>query len=197
MRLPRNVALLAFDDVEVLDFAGPFEVFNVASELSRPAPFQVYTIGLTPAPALARGKLGITPRYLYSECPQPDILLIPGGQGTRPLLRHAPLINWIREQAGKVEWLLSVCTGALLLAQAGLLENRNATTHHGSFELLSDLCPTTRLVPESRFVQSADNIMTSGGISAGIDLALHMVGMLSGPEAQAAVIDQMEYNWHH
>ncbi len=190
---PRNVAILAFDDVEVLDFAGPYEVFNVAAELTKPPAFYVYAVGIGPGPVIGRGKFTVSPRYSIDDCPQADILIIPGGFGIRPLLGHERLVSWISEQAGKVQWLLSVCTGALLLAKAGLLENRPATTHHGSFDHLTQLSPTTTVVKDRRFVQSSERIYTSGGISAGIDLALHMVEKLAGREARQAAVEQMEY----
>ncbi len=193
MNTPRNVAILVFDDVEVLDFAGPYEVFNVAGEVQKPPPFYVYAVGISDRPALARGKFTVNPRYTIRDCPQADILLIPGGYGTRPLLKHEGLIAWIQDQAGKVEWLLSVCTGALLLAKAGLLAGCPATTHHGAFDHLQRLSPTTRIVRDQRFVEASPRIMTAGGISAGIDLALYMVEKLAGPEAHAAVLEEMEY----
>jgi transcriptional regulator GlxA family with amidase domain len=193
MNNPRNVAILVFDDVEVLDFSGPYEVFNVAGEVRNPPPFYVYALGIADRPVLARGKFTITPRYTITDCPQADILVIPGGYGTRPLLKHPGLIAWIQDQAGKVEWLLSVCTGALLLAKAGLLEGCPATTHHAAFDHLQYLSPTTQIVKDQRFVESTPKILTSGGISAGIDLALHMVDRLVGPEAHAAVVEEMEY----
>ncbi len=118
---PRTVAILVFDEVEVLDFAGPYEVFNVASELKKPSPFFVLALGVSPGPVLARGRLPVTPRYTIADCPRPDILVIPGGSGTRPLLGHEALLRWIAESAANAELCLSVCTGALLLAAAGLL----------------------------------------------------------------------------
>jgi transcriptional regulator GlxA family with amidase domain len=196
MNTPRTVAILVFDDVEVLDFAGPYEVFNVAADLSSPPPFYVYAVGISDRLVLARGKFTVTPRYTIHDCPQPDILLIPGGYGTRPLLNHTGLIAWIRDQATRVEWLLSVCTGALLLAKAGLLEACPATTHHSAFDQLQHLSPTTRIVKDQRFVEATPKIMTSGGITAGIDLALHMVEKLAGPEVHAGVVDEMEYRWN-
>jgi len=192
---PRNVGILVFDDVEVLDFAGPYEVFNVASESANPSPFYVYAVGISGQPVQARGRFVATPRYAIENCPQPDLLIVPGGFGTRPLLKHDRLISWIAEQAEKVELLLSVCTGALLLAKAGLLKNAPATTHHTAFDQLKLLSPTTSIVKDRRFVQSTPKIYTSGGISAGIDLALHMVEKLAGPDVHAAVVEEMEYNW--
>jgi transcriptional regulator GlxA family with amidase domain len=119
--------------------------------------------------------------------------VIPGGYGTRPLLKHKLLIEWIKDQATRVEWLLSVCTGALLLAQAGVLKNCRATTHHTAFEQLNELSPTTEVIRDQRFVQASNRTMTSGGISAGIDLSLYMVEQLVGAQSLAAVISEMEY----
>lgn len=195
MRNPRNVAILVFDDVEVLDFAGPYEVFNVASELSNPPAFYVYTVGVFESPAIARGRLVVSPRYSILDAPQADILVVPGGYGTRPLMNHERLSAWIRDQADKVELLLSVCTGALLLARAGLLKDRAATTHHTAFDRLAEVSPTTRIEKGARFVQSAEKIMTSGGISAGIDMALQVVQQLAGAEVHRLVVEEMEYNW--
>jgi transcriptional regulator GlxA family with amidase domain len=195
INVPLNVAILAFDDMEVLDFAGPYEVFNVAADSTRPPAFYVYSVGITARPVVGRGRFTIVPRYSIGDCPGPDVLVIPGGFGTRPLLGHEGLTAWIREQAGKVQWLLSVCTGALLLAKAGLLENRPAATHHGAFDHLQLLSPSTKVVKDQRFVQSSDRIMTSGGISAGIDLALFMVEKLAGREARESTEAEMEYGW--
>ena len=196
MDTPRNVAILVFDDVEVLDFAGPYEVFNVASSVATPSPFYVYAIGISDNPVHARGRFVITPRYAYKNAPQADILIIPGGHGTRPLLKHEGLISWLSEQEEKVEWLLSVCTGALLLAKAGLLKGTSATTHHTAFDQLKAISPTTSIIDTKRFVQSSEKIFTAGGVSAGIDLALHMVLTLAGLDARKAVEKEMEYNWN-
>jgi transcriptional regulator GlxA family with amidase domain len=194
MNEPRNVAILVFDDVEVLDFAGPYEVFNVAGQSSPPA-FYVYAVGVNHEPVLARGRLLITPRYSIGDCPQPDVLVVPGGFGTRPLLKHGGLLAWIAGQAGKAEWILSVCTGALLLAKAGLLQGRRATTHHGAYDHLLKLSPTTAIEKGSRYVQSSSSIITAGGISAGIDASLFLVEKLAGPGAHAEVLEEMEYGW--
>jgi len=193
---PRNVAILIFDDVEVLDFAGPHEVFSVAGDLIRPSPFYVYEVGTTLAPVVARGRLIATPRYAIDTCPDPDILIVPGGLGTRPLLKDRRLIAWIAERSATVELLLSVCTGALLLAKAGLLAGKRATTHHGAFEHLSLLSPSTEISLDERFVESSDRIITSGGITAGIDMSLFVVEKLLGERARATVVEEMEYDWH-
>jgi len=190
---PRNVAIFIFDDVEVLDFAGPYEVFNVASELVTPTPFKVYNVGLTHEPIHARGNLIVTPHYALGDAPQADILIIPGGYGTRRLLKNQVVSDWLNQQT---EMLFSICTGALLLGAAGLLKDRDATTHHGSFDRLRAISPSTRVIEDQRFVQTSDKIITAGGISAGIDAALHIVERLLGPEALKSVTDEMEYQWH-
>lgn len=193
---PRNVAILIFDDAEVLDFAGPHEVFTVAGDLIRPPPFYVFEVALTPGPILARGRLLATPRYTIDDCPDPDILVVPGGMGTRPLLKNERLLKWLAEQADRVELLLSVCTGALLLAKAGLLAGKRATTHHSAFEHLSQLSPSTEIALDERYVESSERIITSGGISAGIDMSLFVVERLLGEKAKATVVEEMEYGWH-
>ena len=193
---PRNVAILVFDDVEVLDFAGPHEVFSVAGDLVRPSPFYVYEVGLGGFPIIARGRLVVKPRYSIADCPDPDILVIPGGMGVRPLLKDERLVEWIAERASKAELTLSVCTGALFLAKAGLLAGLGATTHHGAFEHLAILSPSTRIEKEERYVEGSGRIVTSGGISAGIDMSLHVVERLLGPAARRTVEEEMEYgNW--
>lgn len=192
---PRNVGILIFDDVEVLDFAGPFEVFNVSGEMITPRPFNTYTVALTPEPIRARGGLRVTPHYSADNCPPLDILLVPGGWGTRSLLDDQPTLDWIAAQAEQVELLLSVCTGSLLLGKLGLLDGLRATTHHTAFELLRELAPDTTVVEDERFIDNG-TLITSGGISAGIDMALHVVKRLVGPEKQALTVKEMEYGWH-
>jgi len=194
----RNVAIVIFDDVEVLDFAGPFEVFNVASEKLRVddfPPFYAYTVGLTGEMVAARGGLRVQPHFSLATCPKPDLLLIPGGYGARRLVKNDLFLAWVQEQAAHNERTLSVCTGALVLAQAGLLANLPATTHHSAFDMLAALSPTTTVITDQRFVD-AGRIMTSGGVSAGIDLALALVEMLLGEEAVATVRKDMEWAWH-
>jgi transcriptional regulator GlxA family with amidase domain len=195
MTKQRNVAVFIFDNVEVLDFAGPFEVFNVAGEVIEPAPFNTYTVAMPAGPVKARGQLSINPHFTVGNCPPPDILLIPGGLGTRPLLKDAAVLNWLKAQTLQVELLLSVCTGALLLGQAGLLANLPATTHHTTFNLLREISPTTQVKEDQRFVD-AGQIITSGGISAGIDMALYVIGKFLSEEQVALVIKEMEYQWH-
>jgi len=190
----RQVALLIFDEVEVLDFCGPFEVFSVTGVMEPPQPFQVYTVAETLQPVTARNGLSINPRYCLSDCPAPDILLIPGGLGTRREMHNAGLIEWIRNRAVNAELVLSVCTGALLLAKAGLLDGLEATTHHGAIDLLREVAPRTRVSPEKRFIDNG-KVIVSAGISAGIDMSLYAVARLLGEAEALKTARYMEYDW--
>lgn len=192
---PRTVAILAFDDMEVLDFAGPYEVFNVAGELGAGQPFAVFSVGLTGAPAVGRGGFTVLPTYSLDDAPPPDLLVVPGGAGTRALLEDERLLAWLRERAAEVELLLSVCTGALLLGAAGLLERRAATTHHDAYDELAAISPTTQVVGGQRFVRSAETILTSAGVSAGVDLSLHVVQLLAGQATRDVTVAEMEWMW--
>lgn len=190
----RNVAMLIFEDIEVLDFAGPFEVFNVTAELNDPAPFNVFTVAESAAPVKTRGKLNINPNYSIYGMPPADILIVPGGAGTRPLLKKPQMLDWLREQYGQVEWLLSVCTGALVLGQAGLLDGLPATSHHDSFDELRRAAPTCQIVMDRRYVDNG-KIVTAGGISAGIDASLYLVRQMLGDQVLRKTLSVMEYYW--
>ncbi|MDX2075514.1 MAG: DJ-1/PfpI family protein [bacterium] len=195
--MPRNVAIMIFNEVEVLDFAGPFEVFGVAraiSDTTQPL-FNVYTIAERAEPIIARNGLSVNPHYTLDNCPKPDIYLIPGGRGTRTAMHNTTLTNWISTNAPRVEQVLSVCTGALMLGKAGLLHGLSATTYHTSFEELAAVSPTTNLMRQSRWVDNG-KIVTSAGVSAGIDMALYVVGKLYGVEQARWTARYMEYNWN-
>lgn len=191
----RNVAILIFDEVEVLDFAGPFEVFAVSRrKADSERIFNTYTVAQYPRPVFARNGLSVNPAYTIDDCPAPDVLLVPGGQGTRLQLHNPEIVDWIAMQSGRVEQLLSVCTGALLLAKAGLLDGLSAATYHTAYDLLGELAPTATLCPGKRYVDNG-KIVTSAGISAGIDMALHVVGKLHGVEQALYTAERMEYFW--
>ena len=116
MPTTRNVAILVFEDVEVLDFCGPFEVFTVANRFTDPPAFHVFTVAEKPGPVLTRGGLSVNPHHRLADCPRPDLLLVPGGQGTRREMHNTALTDWIKARSQEAELVLSVCTGALLLA---------------------------------------------------------------------------------
>ena len=181
----RNLAILLFDDVEVLDFCGPLEVFSVAARRRDPPAFNVYTVAERTAPVLARNGLSVNPQFQLEGCPPPEILLVPGGLGTRRELQNQPLLDWIGRAAAGAELVLSVCTGALLLGKLGLLDRLEATTHHGSFDLLRQVAPQA-IVREGRRYLDNGRVITSAGIAAGIDMSLHVVARLLGAEDAAA-----------
>ncbi|MBI1729197.1 DJ-1/PfpI family protein [Candidatus Acetothermia bacterium] len=191
----RNVAILIFDEVEVLDFCGPFEVFSVTGKRDNLEPFNVYTVAERPKPVLARNLLSINPRYLIDQCPEPDIIVVPGGFGTRKLLQNENVLNWIREKSESCEYLLSVCTGALVLAEAGLLKGLKATTHFMALDMLKELAPDAKVLDKERVVDNG-KIILSAGVSAGIDMSFYVVSKILGKRAAAETARYIEYPWN-
>ena len=191
--MTRNVAILIFDDVEVLDFCGPFEVFGVTGRKTDTKAFNVYTVA-EKSPILARNGLSVNPTYTFDNCLQPNILLVPGGFGTRREINNARIITWIKEQFPKVELMLSVCTGAMLLAKAGVLDGLKATTHFLAEAELRTVAPNTTICMSERYVDNG-TVITSAGISAGIDMALYTVGRLLGAEVSAETARFMQYDY--
>lgn len=193
----QTVGILIFDDVEVLDFAGPFEVFSIA----RPAGvtddearlFRAVTIAEEDRLITCRGGLLVQPHHTLDDHPPLDILVVPGGQGTRRERTNARVLDWIAAQAQQVPLTTSVCTGAFLLAERGLLDGRRATTHWASVDWMRDQYPEVTMLADARIVDE-DAIITSAGVSAGIDMALHVVARLHGPEAAAWTARRMEYD---
>lgn len=190
---PLTVAILIFDDVEVLDFCGPFEVFSVANRDAEPAFFDVYTVAKAKT-VVARGGLMVTAKYSLTECPLADVLVIPGGIGVRSIMDDATIRDWIGTQAETSQLVTSVCTGALLLGRCGLLDGLEATTYHQCIEELRAVAPRTTVLTDRRFVDNG-RLITSAGISAGIDMSLHIVSRLVGLAAAREVAERMEYDW--
>ena len=194
-----NVGILLFEDVEVLDFAGPFEVFSrtrtepgIESRRSDDsAPFEVFTVAKEAGPLAATGGLWVTPDYTLARAPDVDVLVVPGGFGTRALLDDGETLDWIGERAQAARQVASVCTGALLLAKCGLLQNRRATTHWGALDLLAGLDPTMTVERDARVV--ADGVITSAGVAAGIDMALTVVERFCGKEVADETARYIEY----
>jgi transcriptional regulator GlxA family with amidase domain len=197
--MQRTVGILIFDDVEVLDFAGPFEVFSrtrtVAGAESRrsddSAPFVVFTVARSRAVVTAIGGLRVVPHYGWDDAPPIDVLVVPGGFGTRALLSDEPMLSWIRQAAARASHVTSVCTGALLLAKAGLLAGRRATTHWAGLDLLASIDPTIQVQRDQRVV--SDTIVTSAGVSAGIDMAFSVVETLCGRAVAEETAHYIEY----
>jgi transcriptional regulator GlxA family with amidase domain len=195
-RQPLTVGILVFDDVEVLDFAGPFEVFSVARRVGENADsqalFKALTIAEEQRTIVCRGGLLVQPHHTTRDHPPLDILVVPGGQGTRRERLNARLLDWISEQDKRTTLITSVCTGAFLLAERGLLDGKRATTHWSSVNWMGEQYPKVRLLADARFVDEG-HVITSAGISAGIDMSLHVVARLFGEESAAWTARRMEY----
>lgn len=182
----RQVGILIFPDVEVLDFAGPYEVFSrtrlVPGIESRrnddSAPFRVFTIAKTAATVTAIGGLRVLPDYDFGNAPPLDLLIVPGGFGTRSLLADADSLAWIQQVSQQAAQVASVCTGALVLAKLGLLANQRATTHWGALDSLASLDASITVERDRRVV--VDRIITSAGVAAGIDMSLAVVESYCG-----------------
>jgi transcriptional regulator GlxA family with amidase domain len=193
----RRVGILVFDDVEVLDFCGPFEVFSVTrldEERRRedPSPFEVLLIAQQPGVVTAAGALKVIPDVTLDACPALDVLVVPGGWGTRREIHNTALLDWIARQGRQVKTLTSVCTGAMLLGHAGLLDGRRATTHWRSLDWMSESFPQVT-VERALHVVEDGHVVTSAGISAGIDMALRVVARYHGDAIAQATARQMEY----
>ncbi len=192
----RTVAIVLFDEIEVLDFAGPFEVFSVCGRRSQLDPFDVFTVSERGQTIRARNGLVVTPLYSFENAPAPDILLVPGGFGTRREMKNPVMLEWVARHGKRCEFLLSVCTGALVLACAGLLDGLSATTHHLAFDELRAVAPRTNIREGERIVDNG-RVVLSSGVSAGIDMSLHMVSRLLGDDLARETARYMEYegNW--
>jgi len=194
---PLRVSILLFPDVEILDFAGPFEVFSVAARINRAlhghAPFDVSTIASARGPLRARHGLMVVPSHDFEDAPQADILIVPGGVMSEPMANPATLA-WVGRQAALAPLTASVCTGAFVLAKLGLLDGRPATTHWEDIDELRRDYPRLDIAENTPFVDTGD-IVTSAGISAGIAMSLHLVGRVLGRDAARATARQMEYDW--
>ncbi len=183
-----NVGILIFDHVEVLDFAGPFEVFSCTRLIpgaesrrsDESAPFCVFTVAKSAGPVTATGGLRVIPDYTFDNSPQIDLLVVPGGFGTRSLLTDQETLDWIVQVSARARKVTSVCTGSLLLAKCKLLENKRATTHWGALDLLQSLNEGVKVERHQRVVD--DGIITSAGVASGIDMAFYVVEILFGRE---------------
>ncbi len=200
--ITRNVAILLFDDVEVLDFCGPFEVFSVTGRRGKHIPFKVYTVAEKKKIA-ARNGLMVEPTYTFKNCPTPDILVVPGGGGkrkdgtlfgTRKEMNNPTLLNWIKRMSLTTEHILSVCTGALLIAKAGLMEDLSVTTHHLAFDELRKVAPATASIREGVRIVDNGHTVFSAGVAAGIDASFHLVGNLLGKEVAEETAAYIEYD---
>jgi putative intracellular protease/amidase/YHS domain-containing protein len=182
----RKVGILVFNKMELLDFAGPAEVFAGAG-------YDVFTVAATKESVPSMGLVNLTPQFTFEDCPRPDIIVIPGGD-TRALVNDKRVIDWLKQAQPGAEITMSVCTGAFVLGKAGLLEGKEATTHWSAISALRTRFPHTTVHDDRRIVDNG-SVITTAGVSAGIDGALHVVERLSGHDKAVKTARYMEYNW--
>lgn len=198
----KRIAIVLFDEVEVLDFAGPFEVFSVTGRRAIGEPYEVITVA-EKHKIEARNHLTVEPTFTFDQAPPCEIFLVPGGGGyypdgkpfgSRREMDNPVMLDWVKRQFIQAELTLSVCTGALILAKAGLLENLEATTHYMALDTLKQLAPNTHVSGDKRFVDNG-KIILSAGVSAGIDMAFYTVAKLQGPEVARETARYMQYDY--
>jgi transcriptional regulator GlxA family with amidase domain len=193
----KRVGILVFPEVEVLDFCGPFEVFSVtrvdeARRRDELSPFEVFLVGESLDAITATGGMRVLPTFDLESCPALDVLVVPGGWGTRSLVNNDRVVGWIRNRAGEVEVAASVCTGSFLLGQAGMLDHRPATTHWLSLDRMQETFPAVKVIRDKHVVDLG-SIVTSAGIAAGIDLSLVIVARYFGDAVARSTARYMEY----
>jgi len=191
-----NVGIFMFNEVEVLDFAGPFEVFSISVRNDQSKAFRVYTVSEDGQMISARNGMLVQPECSFATLPPIDLLIVPGGYGAEEIEIHKPqVMEWIRSHAEQQRVVASICTGALLLAEAGLLNGLSATTHWMDLERLERDYPQIQTRSGIKYVDEGQ-ILTSGGISAGIHLSLHLVRRYMGMETAQRTAKRMEYDWN-
>ena len=190
----KTIGILLFEGVEELDAVGPYEVLAAWTRMRPDDGWRTITVGIAgDGPVRGAKGLVMTPDVALDAAGHIDLLVYPGGQGTVRLMSDEPHLAWLRRQAAADQLTTSVCTGSLVLASAGLLQGRAATTHWASLETLASIDPTIEVRPEDRYVDSGD-IITSSGVSAGIDMALHLVARLAGVERAREVRRYIQYD---
>jgi transcriptional regulator GlxA family with amidase domain len=188
----KEIGILIFDGVEELDAVGPWEVLACWARDYPEDDYSVSFVSVDGASVVAAKGLTLTPHTSAADMPPLDVFLHPGGIGTRRLMRDESHLAWMNSLAARIPLMTSVCTGALVYAAAGLLHDRPATTHWQSLTLLQELDPTINVRPDDRFVDDGD-VVTSAGVSAGIDMSLHLVQRLARPERARQVRREIQY----
>jgi transcriptional regulator GlxA family with amidase domain len=189
----RTIGILLFEHVEELDAVGPWEVLAYWTRNHPEDGFEVVMLAESLEPVECAKGLRILPQVTVAAAPPLEVLIYPGGRGTRPQLKDEARLAWVRAQRERVPLMTSVCTGALVYAAAGILAGRPATTHWASLDLLAQLDPSISVQPDARFVDDYD-VITSAGVSAGIDMALHLVARLAGVERAREVRRGIQYD---
>jgi transcriptional regulator GlxA family with amidase domain len=195
MTLPevKHIGILLFNDVEELDAIGPWEVLSYWTRNHLEDGFAVSCLSKSGGLVQCSKGLAVQAHHSYADAPPLEVLVYPGGKGTRPQLEDESQLNWVRQQRLEVPLMTSVCTGSLVFAAAGLLAHRPATTHWNSLETLAQLDPTIAVRTDERFVDDGD-VVTSAGISAGIDMALHLVSRLADVDRSREVRRGIQYD---
>ena len=191
----KNIGILIFNDIELLDFAGPYEVFSVTNELNNNNLCKTFTIEEQNRTIDSVNGLKIISDYSFKNCPKIDILVIPGGVGTKALLEQEEVLKWVLDRYDESEITFSVCSGTRILGKIGLLDGIKYTTHHEVMEDMNQIAPKAIIVSGKRFIDNG-KLLTSAGISAGIDLSLYLVEKIFGKEIREKTQAYMEYgNW--
>lgn len=186
-----SVGIILFDGVEELDFVGPWEVLTMAGKVGQ-LPIAAHLVAATLTPITCAKGLRVLPQVSFADDLPLDIIVVPGGQGTRTGVHDAALVRFIADRGRSASWITSVCTGSALLGAAGLIGHRRATTHWAAMDFLATHAPEATIVRDARVVEDG-NLITAAGVSAGIDMALTLIGRLFGPAAARAVQKGMEY----
>lgn len=190
-----HIGIFLFNDIELLDFAGPYEVFSVAAEQQEPLAGRVFTISEDGAAVRSVNGLRVMPDYAFGSHPSIDVLVVPGGNGTKAEMNKAQVLQWLKEQHGASQLTMSVCSGTRLLGKLGLLDHLTYTTHHEVMPDMATIAPLATVEKNVRFVDNG-KLLTSAGIAAGIELSLHVVARLWGKEVARRTAVYMEYgNW--
>ena len=189
----KTVGIFLFDQVEVLDFAGPFEVFSVASQLAKSIEFKVITFSANGSSITAVNGLSVNPAFGIADLPQIDYLIIPGGDGTKKVIAEPQLLEHLKSLIDHSEWAMTVCSGSRIPAKLGLLDSKPFCTHHSVYDSIAEINPSAIPKPQSRFVQSDLKLYTAAGISAGIDLSFFLLENTFGKELALETANYMEY----
>ncbi len=189
----KTLGIFAFDDMEVLDFAGPFEVFSVANQLSGYKLLKIRVASADKKTIIAKNGLTIKTDFRLSDLENLDFLVIPGGDGTKKVIQQREVLDQISKLTAQSSWTMSVCSGSRILGKTGFLDHKPYCTHHEVFDSMREIVPSGIPQPELRFVQSDQRIWTAAGISAGIDLALHLTELTFGKELAMRTAQYMEY----
>lgn len=190
--MAKNIGIVLFDGVEELDAIGPWEVLSTWTRYFADDGYEVSCLSRRGGAVQCAKGLIVHAHHSFAEAPPMDVLLYPGGRGTRSQLHDEALLDWVRRQRDTVPLMTSVCTGSLVFAAAGLLSHRPATTHWAALDQLAEIDPTIDVRRDERFIDDGD-IVTAAGVSAGIDMALHLIVRLAGPDRAREVRRYIQY----